>query len=129
MVVVTAEDTANGPETSGRVALYGIYFDTDKAEDKADLMAPLEQIADLMKGAPKLAVIVVGHTDNQGAGSSTISTSSSAPATPWCRHWSAVAVSKRRDTLGWRGVMAPVFSNEADDGCAKNRRVELLKFN
>lgn len=66
MVVVQAAEMANDLSTSGRVALYGIYFDTDKTELKPESKATLDEIATLLKDSPKLAVLVVGHTDNQG---------------------------------------------------------------
>ncbi|MRT33104.1 OmpA family protein, partial [Xylella fastidiosa subsp. multiplex] len=51
---------------SGKVAVYGVYFDTDKAEVKAESKAALDEMGKLLKADPKLNVYVVGHTDNQG---------------------------------------------------------------
>ena len=52
---------------AGHIALYGIYFDTDKAVVKPESRPTLEQIAKLLAGQPQLSVFIVGHTDNQGA--------------------------------------------------------------
>ena len=51
---------------SGRVAVYGVYFDTDKAEVKPESKAALDEMGKLLNANPNLKVCVVGHTDNQG---------------------------------------------------------------
>ena len=51
---------------SGRVAVYGVYFDTDKAEVKPESKAALDEMGKLLNANPNLKVYVVGHTDNQG---------------------------------------------------------------
>ena len=51
---------------TGRVALYGIYFDTDSAAIKPESAGTLAEIARLLGASPDLDVIIVGHTDNQG---------------------------------------------------------------
>jgi outer membrane protein OmpA-like peptidoglycan-associated protein len=66
MVTVTSEEMAKGIEESGRIALYGIFFDTDKTDIKPESVPTLEEIAKLMKALPELRVLVVGHTDNTG---------------------------------------------------------------
>ena len=71
--VVKAEEMARSIGTTGRVALYGIFFDTDKAELKPESGPTLAEIAGLVKNDPKLAVLIVGHTDNQGAAYYTVS--------------------------------------------------------
>ena len=45
MVVVTADEMARGLETSGKIALYGIFFDTDKTDIKPESKPALEEIA------------------------------------------------------------------------------------
>ena len=65
--MVDAAAMAKGLGETGRIALYGIYFDTDKAVVKPESRPTLEQIAKLLAGQPQLNVFIVGHTDNQGA--------------------------------------------------------------
>ena len=65
--MVDAAAMAKGLGEAGHIALYGIYFDTDKAVVKPESAPTLEQIAKLMAGQPELNVFIVGHTDNQGA--------------------------------------------------------------
>src|SRR5215469_13155638 len=51
---------------TGRIALYGLYFDTNRTEIKPESRPTLEQIANLLKREPDLKILVVGHTDNVG---------------------------------------------------------------
>ena len=58
---------AKGLRETGHIALYGIYFDTDKAVVKPESRPTLEQIAKLLARQVALSVYIVGHTDSQGA--------------------------------------------------------------
>ena len=71
MVAMTAEKMASELASAGRVALYGIYFDTDKTDVKPESEAALNEIAKLLTGNPSLKVSIVGHTDNAGPSSTT----------------------------------------------------------
>ena len=66
---VTADAAALGEaiNSTGRVAVYGILFDTGKSEVKPESEPALVEIAKLLTNDPKLNLHVVGHTDNQGA--------------------------------------------------------------
>ena len=65
--MVDAAAMQKGLGETGHIALYGIYFDTDKAVVKPESQPTLAEIAKLLAGQPQLAVFIVGHTDNQGA--------------------------------------------------------------
>src|SRR5690606_8174938 len=67
MVKVDANAMAKGLDAEGHIALYEIYFDTDKADLKAQSVGALSEIGKLLAGQPKLKVLIVGHTDNVGA--------------------------------------------------------------
>src|SRR5258705_7060642 len=64
--LVTSEQMASEINRTGRIALYGLYFDTNRTEIKSESKPTLEQIADLLKREPSLKLLVVGHTDNVG---------------------------------------------------------------
>ncbi|MGH9315058.1 MAG: DUF4892 domain-containing protein [Vicinamibacterales bacterium] len=66
MVTLDASAMAKDISGSGHVALYGIYFDTDKADLKPESQPTLEEIAKLLKQDPSLKLYIVGHTDNVG---------------------------------------------------------------
>jgi hypothetical protein len=65
--MIDAAAMAKGLGETGHIALYGIYFDTDKAVIKPESKPTLDEIAKLLSGQPELSVFIVGHTDNQGA--------------------------------------------------------------
>ena len=64
--MVDAAAMSKGLRETGRIALYGIYFDTDRAVLKSESRPALEQIAKLLAGEAQLNVFIVGHTDSQG---------------------------------------------------------------
>ena len=64
--MVDADTMAKGLREGGRIALYGIYFDTDKAVIRPESRPTLEQIAKLLSSQVSLNVYIVGHTDSQG---------------------------------------------------------------
>src|SRR2546423_380504 len=66
-VVVNAETINKALAEEGKIALYGIYFDTGKAELKPESKPQLEEMARLLQKNPSLKAFIVGHTDNQGS--------------------------------------------------------------
>jgi outer membrane protein OmpA-like peptidoglycan-associated protein len=112
--------------TTGHAAVYGIYFDTDKAEIKPESEPALAEMAKLLKNNPSLNVFIVGHTDNTGTFEHNMKLSQDRAASVVnalvSRHGMAAA---RLKAVG-DGPTAPVASNDSEDGRAKNRRVELV---
>ncbi|HNN17145.1 MAG TPA: hypothetical protein PKJ29_10495, partial [Giesbergeria sp.] len=60
MVVVSASEIGKSLTTQGKVAIYGIYFDTGKADIKPDSKPSLDQIAAFLKAEPGVKLHVVG---------------------------------------------------------------------
>jgi outer membrane protein OmpA-like peptidoglycan-associated protein len=126
MVVTDASAMQREIGAEGRVAVYGILFDFDKDTLRADSKQQLEEIAKLLKGAPTLKVLIVGHTDAKGAIDYNQKLSE--------RRARAVVETLARDfgiergrlTPVGVGMAAPVATNRTDDGRSKNRRVELV---
>ena len=65
-VTVIAEALAKDLQAAGHVALYGILFDTDKAEIKAGSESTLKEMARLLQATPGMKVYIVGHTEQPG---------------------------------------------------------------
>jgi OmpA-OmpF porin, OOP family len=65
MAFLNADDMKNAISDSGEVAVYGLYFDTDKDSVKSESQSALAEIAKLLKSEPALRLHIVGHTDNQ----------------------------------------------------------------
>ena len=66
LVTVDAAALASDITATGHSAVYGIYFDTAKAEVKPESDAALKEIAKLLQQTPTLKLFVVGHTDTVG---------------------------------------------------------------
>ncbi|MEO8161137.1 MAG: OmpA family protein, partial [Arenimonas sp.] len=127
MVTVTASEMAKSIASTGKIALYGIYFDTNKSVVKAESKPTLDQIAALLKDQPTLKLGVVGYTDNVGGAAPNLSLSK--------RRADAVAnaliedygVDAARLVPSGAGMGSPLATNDNEEGRAKNRRVELVK--
>jgi len=112
---------------TGHAAVYGIYFDTDQSVVKPQSEPALQEIAKLLQKEPKLNIRVVGHTDSTGdlAHNMTLSEARAKAVVEALTTKHAVAAA--RLTAHGVGPMAPVASNDTEEGRAKNRRVELVK--
>lgn len=124
--MVDAAAMAKGLGEKGHIALYGIYFDTDKAVLKPESRPTLEEIAKLLTAQPRLNVFIVGHTDNQGAFDYNITLSrqrADAVVATLVRNY---RIDKARLRGAGVGYLAPVGSNASEEGRALNRRVELV---
>jgi outer membrane protein OmpA-like peptidoglycan-associated protein len=124
---LSADEMAKGLAAEGKVALYGIYFDTDKAEVKPESKPALAEMAKLLKADAKLNVYIVGHTDNQGPLARNTELSQKRAEAVVAALAGEHKVDAKR--LLARGVasLAPVAANDTEPGRAKNRRVELVR--
>ena len=127
MVTVNANKMAEALEATGRIALYGIYFDTNSAQIKPESKPELQEIANLLKQRPSLNLLVVGHTDNQGGHDHNMDLSRRRANSVVNTLVSEHGIPKSRLEPAGMGFLAPIASNATEDGRAKNRRVELVK--
>jgi OOP family OmpA-OmpF porin len=126
-VIADANSMANSLRESGKVALYGIYFDTGKAIVKQESQPSLKEIAKLLKDNPELKLYVVGHTDNTGTFDANMKLSRDRSVSVVNALVTQYSVNATRLTAYGDGPTAPVANNDTEDGRAKNRRVELVK--
>lgn len=126
-IVADAKSMAQDISATGRVALYGIYFDFDKAEVKPESDPTLKEIAKLLSQNTQLKLYVVGHTDNVGEYTYNIQLSQARADAVVRILVSKYGVDGSRLTAIGVGPAAPVATNDTEDGKAKNRRVELVK--
>jgi len=127
LVTVDASSLAGDITRTGHASVYGIYFDTGKADVKPESDAALKEVAKLLQQDGGLKLYVVGHTDNQGALDMNMDLSmrrANAVVQALTSKYGAAAA--RLKALG-DGPSAPVASNDSEEGRAKNRRVELVK--
>lgn len=125
-VVADAKALAGALGATGRAAIYGIYFDTDKSEIKPNSEAALVEIAKLLRNDPKLKLYVVGHTDNAGPFEHNVKLSDARAAAVVAALTGKQGIAAARLTPFGAGPTAPVASNATEEGRAKNRRVELV---
>jgi OOP family OmpA-OmpF porin len=126
-VVADANSMANSIKESGKVAVYGIYFDTGKSTLKPESKPTLEQISKLLESDPQLRLYVVGHTDNVGGYESNMKLSMDRAMAVINALQSQFSVNVTKLKACGDGPTAPVSSNETPEGKALNRRVELVK--
>lgn len=125
-VVADAAVLKKGLAAEGKVAVYGVHFDTGKALIKPDSEPALGQIVALLKQNPQMKIFVVGHTDATGLLDTNLKLSSDRAA-------AVVAALVERGIAATRlraagvGPYCPVASNRTEDGKARNRRVELVE--
>ena len=126
-VTADAASLAGEIQKSGHASVYGIYFDTGKAEVKLESEAALNEIAKLLQQDPKLKLYVVGHTDNVGALASNMDLSRRRANAVTQDLTTKHGVDAARLSPQGDGPTAPVASNDTAEGREKNRRVELVK--
>lgn len=124
---LNAADMAKGIAADGKVAVYGVFFDTDKTDVKPESKDALAEMAKLLQQDAKLKLYVVGHTDSQGALAHNLELSQKRAESVIRVLAAEYKVDAKR--LSAKGVASysPAASNDAETGREKNRRVELVK--
>ena len=126
-IVANAEAFSNDLKETGHVAVYGIYFDTGQSVIKPESEAAMSEIAKLLKKEAGLKVNVVGHTDNVGGMDSNMKLSQARADALVQALVGKYSIGANRLKAYGVGPLAPVASNDTEEGKAKNRRVELVK--
>jgi len=116
-----------GIDKDGKVALYGILFDTGKSDIKSESTLTLEQIIEYLNANPLVKIIVVGHTDNTGtyAGNMTLSKARAESIKNFLVSTGKIEAS--RLISEGVGQLCPVSTNATEEGRKMNRRVEIVK--
>lgn len=113
-------------DRDGKVALYGILFDLDKATLKPESVKQLQHVVTLLQTYPQLSLEVQGHTDNQGKADYNMKLSQQRAETV-NQYLQLFGISSKRLVPKGYGQDKPIAPNTTEDGRAKNRRVELVK--
>ncbi len=126
-VTANAKALADGIQTAGHVAVYGIQFDFNKADIKPESEATMLEIAKVLRENASMKLYVVGHTDNAGGLEYNLKLSQQR-ADAVVRELSGKhGIAADRLKAAGMGPLAPVASNDTEEGRARNRRVELVK--
>jgi len=127
--VMTADATTMAASIilRGRVAIYGITFDTGQSTITPQSDAALTEMVTLLTNNPSWRMRIEGHTDNVGttALNSSLSIRRAAAVETWLV---AHGVNGARLTHEGYGDSRPVGDNSTEDGRARNRCVELVKL-
>ena len=124
--MIDAQGIRKGVLEDGRVALYGIQFDTDKADIKPESAPTLVEIAGFMQAAPDLSVVIVGHTDNQGEMDYNLDLSHRRATAVRQALIDDYGIAGDRMVAAGAGFLAPLAVNTTEAGRALNRRVEII---
>lgn len=112
--------------SQGRVAVYGILFDTGSATMRPDSKGALEIIAQYLGENPQRSFYVVGHTDDQGSLAGNLQLSQARAESTVKALLDKLPGAKSRLSAHGVGPLSPVATNEQEDGRQLNRRVELV---
>lgn len=126
-IVADAATLGAGIQADGRIAVYGIQFDTGRSDIKPESEAALVEIARLLKAQPSLKLHVVGHTDNVASLELNMKLSKARAEAVVAALTTRHGIAAARLVAHGVGPIAPVASNLVDAGRAKNRRVELVQ--
>jgi OmpA-OmpF porin, OOP family len=128
MVTVDAAEMDKQISLNGRVALYGVVFDFNKADVKPEPEQALTEIAKLPQQRLAFNVLVVGHTDAVANFESnrTLSQKRAESIVAWLVSKHKVA-NKRLFAVAV-SFASPVATNTTEEGRAKNRRVEVVEM-
>ncbi|WP_315834933.1 OmpA family protein [Bradyrhizobium prioriisuperbiae] len=125
-VTVDAAALTKGLQAEGKVALYGIFFDTGKSVIKPESRAQLAEMARALQAQPALKVYIVGHTDNQGPLDANLVLSKARAQAVVDALTGQHAVDAKRLSAAGLASYAPLAGNADETGRARNRRVEMV---
>lgn len=125
-VELSADEMGKALAASGRIALYGILFDTGRDAIKPESEKVLSEIARMLAGNAALKLRIEGHTDNVGKPADNLALSKRRAEA--VKRWLVgKGVADARLEAAGLGDTKPVAPNSAEEGRAKNRRVELAR--
>ena len=127
LVTVNADSLKQQIDADGKALIYGIYFDTGKADVKAESKPTLDAIAELLTRNKDLLLYVVGHTDDTGEETANVTLSKARADSVVKTLVADYKIAANRLRAQGVGPYAPEGNNTSDTGKQKNRRVELVK--
>lgn len=123
---IKSEKIQKDLEETGKSVLY-INFDTNKATLKPEGIDAVNEIVKVLKNVSDMEIEINGYTDNTGNIKSNVKLSKERALTVKNQIIKAGIEPKRLRSNGY-GQNNPIADNNTEEGKAKNRRVELVRF-
>lgn len=114
-------------DSDGKIALYGILFDFDRATLQQPSNKQLQDVLTLLASNPELRLEIQGHTDSDGSADYNLQLSQRR-AESVRQYLLLFGIDSARLQAKGYGEAMPVAPNDSDENKAKNRRVELVKL-
>lgn len=114
-------------DAEGKVALYGILFDYDKATLQQSSNKQLQEVLTLLLENSELSLEIQGHTDSDGSEAYNLQLSQRRSESV-LNYLVLFGVDPSRLQAKGYGESMPVAPNDTAENKAKNRRVELLRL-
>ena len=124
---ISAQDIKGSIASQGKIALYGILFDTGKSDIKPESSKTIKEIATFLHENPSLQVYIVGHTDNVGQSKINMELSRSRASAVVNELTTTYKIDASRLEAAGAGPFAPISTNDTEEGKKLNRRVEIVK--
>lgn len=128
LVSVSADEMKKTVQEKGKIALYGIHFNTNSAKIKPESETSLKEIARFLSENPKMKLYIVGHTDNEGKEKYNMSLSQKRGESVIQKLTQKFGIAKNRLKARGVGPLVPVSTNRESEGRKLNRRVELVEM-
>ena len=107
------------------VTLLDVHFATNKTVVLPESAQTLEDLYDFLSENPSVRIKIIGHTDSVGSDASNQKLSEGRARSVRGEMISR-GISADRIEYEGKGEMAPIATNETEEGRAKNRRVEFI---
>ena len=128
LITMSANALEKAIASKGKVAIYGILFNSDSATIQQQSTPVIKQVAELLKHKPTLKLYVVGHTDGQGSEQYNKDLSTRRAQAVINALVTDFGIAKKRLQARGVGELVPVATNRVKEGRQLNRRVELVEM-
>jgi outer membrane protein OmpA-like peptidoglycan-associated protein len=112
---------------TGKLTLYGVQFDFNKATIKPESEPVLKEVGTLLQQDNALKLRIEGHTDNVGKPAYNLDLSKKRAESVKAYLTTNFQIDAARLTSDGFGDTRPIAKNDTEQGRAQNRRVELVK--
>lgn len=120
------QSLAEALELEGGAVLEGLSFGTGSSQLSPGPFPILQELAEFLRENPDTAVALVGHTDAEGSLAGNITLSKRRAGSVLERLVTEHDVPRAQLAAEGMGYLAPVASNQTEEGRLLNRRVEVI---